>query len=532
MNENEKKPTETSATEPVENTAKKRKFNTKKLKYGTLSIIVTIIVVAIVVLINVLVSFLATRQNLSVDLTADAFYEISPATTDYLKQINQNIEIAVMAQESAFNVSDGSSYSRYYKQAYEVMKKYPQVNPKITLRFVDVTLHPEELIRYSEIYQGNIQAGAIVVSLLDDAGRPVRVKVNSINDLFNTELNYETYAYEILSSKAEQVLTTAVVYVTDVKTLHAYLMSVEAAEGYTMSNIETMLRDNGYDVARWNPAEPMPTDMDLLVIDNPLNDLPENIIDQIYSYLENDGKYGKNLVYLSNAAQKQTPNINTFLREWGLSVRQGVVIGENNPQLLVTAQSPFWYTTTINPMNTDNSDVNPYAEGVSNTNLPVVVYAANPIDILFPYQGIVNTASLLQTSPTAFTDASMLDAETGTTTASEEGVFNVMAASYKYTFDDDHNMIKSNVLVIGSSRMVDSAITGSTTYANGEYFMSAVNVMTGKSTGIIVTAKTDDTGTFAVTQERYNVNYLIFMIIVPAAVLITGAIVLLRRRHK
>ncbi|MDR0987466.1 MAG: GldG family protein [Ruminococcus sp.] len=524
MNENEKMPTETLN--------EKRKFNTKKLKYGSLSIIVTIVVIAAVVLLNVIVGVLASRQNLSVDLTEDAFYEISPATTDYLKQINQNIEIAVMAQESALNTSDGSAIGRYYKQAYEVMKKYPQVNPKITLRFIDLALHPEEGMRFSEVYQGSIPAGAIVTSLLDDAGRPVRVKVNSINDLFNTEFNYQTYAYDILSSKAEQVLTTAVIYVTDVKRLHAYLMSVEAAEGYTMTNIETMLRDNGYDVTRWNPADPMPTDMDLLVIDNPLNDFPENIIDQIYDYLENDGKYGKNMVYLANNSQKATPNINTFLREWGLSLRQGVIVGETNPQRLVTAQSQFWYQTKIDPMNADRSDVNPYAEGVSNTNLPVVVYAATPIDLLFTNQGIVNTVPLLQTDDTAFADASLLDAEQGTTTATESGVFTVMALSYKYSFNENNEMIKSNVLVLGSSEMVDSTVTSSTSYANGEYFMSTVNTMTGKSSGIIVTAKADDTGRFEVTQERYNVTYVIFLIALPLVVLIIGAVVLLRRRHK
>ncbi|MDR0974195.1 MAG: GldG family protein [Ruminococcus sp.] len=530
MNDNEKNTEyEAGVTE-----TERRKVNLKKLKYGTLSIIITIIVIAAVVLVNVIVGVLSTQNNLTVDLTADDFYEISPETTEYLKQVTQNIEIAVMVQESALNTSDGSTYGVYYKQAYEIMKKYPQANSRIKLKFVDITLHPEEAARYSAVYQGSIESGAIVTSLLDDAGRPVRVKVNAISDLFNTELNYQTYQYDILSSKAEQVLTTAVIYVTDVKRLKAYLMSVEAAESYTPSNIEQMLKDNGYDVARWNPSEPIPTDMDLLVVDCPLNDFPENIIDQIYNYLENDGKYGKNMVYLANSAQKQTPNINTFLREWGLSLRQGVVIGETDPQKLVTAQSEYWFQTRINTMNADGSASNPYAEGVSNTNLPTVVFAATPIDILFSNQGIVNTVPLLQTSDTAFADTSILDELNGVepSTTKEQGIYTVMALSYKYSFNDNNEMIKSNVLVLGSSEMLDSTVTSSNNYSNAEYFISTVNVMTGKTSAIIVTAKADDTGTFEVTQERYNVSYMVLMIALPLAVLIIGAVVLLRRRHK
>jgi ABC-type uncharacterized transport system involved in gliding motility auxiliary subunit len=274
--------------------------------------------------------------------------------------------------------------------------------------------------------------------------------------------------------------------------------------------------------------------MDLLVIDNPLNDFPENTINQIYDYLENDGKYGKNLVYLANAGQKATPNINTFLREWGLSLRQDAVLGETDPQKLVTAQSAFWFQTKIPAMNADGSAANPYAAGVSNTNLPVVVYAGVPIDILFTNQGIVNTVNLLQTNETAFAETSVFDETTGEVTGGERvpGVYNVMALSYKYAFNENNEMIKSNVLVLSSSEMVDSTVTTSTSYANGEYFISTVNTMTGKSSGIILSAKADDTGRFEVTQERYNVSYIIFLIIVPLVVLIIGAIVLLRRRHK
>jgi hypothetical protein len=289
-----------------------------------------------------------------------------------------------------------------------------------------------------------------------------------------------------------------------------------------------MLKDNGYDVARWDPTTPMPEDMDLLVIDAPLNDFPENLINQIYEYLENDGKYGKNLVYLANSAQKETPNINTFLGEWGLSLRQGSIIGETNPQNLVTAQSSYWFQTKL----TTNDDNKIYSEGSSNTNLPIVAFAPTPIDILFKNRGIVNTIDLLDTSSTAFVDASVLGGGTTDPATAEQGTYPLMVLSYKYAFNEDNQMIRSNVLVIGSSEMLDSAITSSTSYGNGEYFISAVNVMTGKTSGIIVTAKSDDTGTFPMTQELYNTLYIIFVMLLPITVIVIGAIVLLRRRHK
>jgi hypothetical protein len=508
------------------NETQKKRFNTKKLKYGALSIVITVIVVAAVVLLNVIVAVLSEKKDLNIDLTEEKFYEISPETTDYLKQITQNIEIAVMVDESRLNTSDGE-YATWYKQAYEIMQKYPKANSRIKLRFVDLTLHPEELNRYTPVYQGSIESGAIVVSLLDDAGRPIRVKVGAIQDLFNSELNYQTYTYVINSSKAEQVLTTYIISVTDVKPLNAYVLSVEMAEAESASNIQSLLSANGYNSQRWNPNnDPMPTDMDLLVIDSPLNDFTEKMIDDIYNYLENDGKYGKNLVYLTNNAQKETPNINNFLKEWGLSPRQGTMIGENDTQNLLTAQSYYWYKTKMVPGD--------YTVGVSNPTLPVAVFAATPIDILFPFQGIVTTTNLLDTADTAFAinEEFLTAVEADPSLAPEAGPFSVMALSSKHTFNENNEMIKSNVLVIGSSEMMTSTVTSSSQYSNAEYFISTVNVMTGKSNGIVLASKTDSTGTFEVTQERYNTTNLIFMILLPLSVLIIGAVVLLRRRHK
>jgi hypothetical protein len=507
------------------NKTPKKRFNTKKLKYGALSIVVTIIVVAAVILLNVIVTVLSEKKDLDIDLTPQGFYEISPHTEDYLKQITQKIEITVMADEERLKNSK-TTYAMWYKQAYEIMQKFPKVNPNITLRFVDLNLHPEELNRFTPVYQGSIEAGAIVVSLLDDAGNPVRVKVGNILELFNSELDYQRYQYVITSSKAEQVLSTYVIYVTDVKPMKAYVLSLEMAEMDSLSNIESLLSTNGYDVQRWFPDDPMPTDMDLLVIDNPLNDFTEKMIDDLYNYLENDGNYGKNLVYLANNAQKETPNINNFLKEWGLSVRQGTMIGENDPQNVIMADNIYWFKTKLVH--------NDYTGGVSNTNLPVAVYAPVPIDILFEFQVNVTTTDLLDTSDTALLidDEFLAAVKADPTLTPESGISSVMALSSKHTFDDDHNMIKSNILVIGSSNMLTSQVTSSTLFSNAEYFLSTVNTMTGKTNSLVIAPKSDSMVTFEKTQARYNAAYIIFMMVLPLMVLIIGAVVLLRRRHK
>jgi hypothetical protein len=520
MNEDKNK------TEVSVETKPKKKFNTKKLKYGSLSVIVTVITVAVVVLINIAVGVLSDTTNLNLDLTSEQLYEISQQTEDYLAKVTQDIEILVTMKET--DVSEAvHQYANYYKQAYEIMRKYAQANSHIKLRFVDVNLNPQELDRFDVVYQGNIGTGMVVVSLLDGNGNPTRVKVLSFQtDLFNQELN-QNYQQVIASSRAEQVLTTAIMYITDVNPKHAYLMSTESADIQANANILKMLSDNGYETGEWDPnLEAIPEDMDLLIIDNPLNDFSESVITQIYNYLENGGNYGKNLVYLANNAQKSTPNINNFLKEWGLSPLQGEYIGEMNQQNILSSATQFWFKSNVTP--------NDYTTGMSNTNIPIAAFAPVPIDILFETQNNVNVVPLVYTDETAYVvdEAFIKEREENQSAEPRTGKFCIMAVSNKYTFDDSQKMILSNVLVLGSSEMLQESVTALTYYSNGEYFISAVNTMTGKTAGIIVSPKVDDTGGFEVTLANFQSAMIVFMIALPLVVLVTGAVVLLRRRHK
>ena len=218
-------------------TTAKKKFNTKKLKYGSVATAITVIIIAVVVLINVIVSLIGKRTDLTIDLTSAQAFDISQESIDYLNTLNEDVEIVTMVDEAAFQ----STTSAYYKQAYEVLKKYEMYSDRITVKFVDMTSDPTYANRYSEIYKGNITQYSIVVTCGN------RIKVISVNDLFNTEINYQTYSYDIVSSKAEQVLTSAIMYVTDPSPKTAVLLDVESA-GSSSSNIQTLLEDDGFNV--------------------------------------------------------------------------------------------------------------------------------------------------------------------------------------------------------------------------------------------------------------------------------------------
>ena len=494
-----------------------KKFNVRKLKYGSAATAVTLIVIAVVVVVNVLISAIGERTDLTIDLTSESAFEISQETKDYIASLNEDVEIVAMQDETIFQTTT----STYYKQAYEVLKKYELNSSKINVEFVDMTANPTYANKYQEMYKGTISENSIVITCGN------RIKVISLNDLFNTEFSYQTFSTQIISSKAEQVLTSAIMYVTDPEPKQAAVLNVETA-GIAHETVQALLEDDGFDVTLVNPlTEEFPMDADMIDINAPLNDFSEELIDKLYDYMENGGNYGKNMIYLASFSQKATENIDAFLAEWGISISSGVV-GDTNQNNLISTNTFYAIRNYI--------QANDYSANVAQPELPVVSYNARPIEILFETSGNVSVTPLLTTDETAFElTAEMQEmAENGeepdiTTTM---GSYNTMVLSNKYTFDSDNVQRFSNLLVMGSSDMIDSYLTSTTYYNNGDYFVSAVNKMNGKEDGITIVAKELGAATFDTDVGKMMTSLVWFMIIIPLAIVITGITVWFRRRHR
>ncbi|MCH5192466.1 MAG: GldG family protein [Oscillospiraceae bacterium] len=492
------------------------KINTKKLKYGTAAVVITVVVAALVVLLNIIVSSLSDRYNMSFDLTPGKNFEITEKTLDYLASLNEDVEICTTVDEHLFRTTENV----YYRQAYEVLKKYEMNSDRIKVNFVDMTVDPTYVEKYKQYYSGSVSEMSIIIFNENSH----RIRVISVNDLFNIETNY--WSQSIVSSKAEQVLTSAVMYVTDPDPKTAVYLNV-ISDSTNGSNIIKLLTDNGFDVTTIDPnTEELPMDTDLIIVNSPLNDFSESFVDKLYEFMENGGQYGKNMIYLASNTQHDTPNINAFIAEWGISIGNGYVCESNRQYLFQTI--PYALVAFLQS--------NDYTGGIpadTFTN-PVAVYGARPLELLFESHGNVVAADLLKTSETGFVYTSEMEKEiqeTGDVADLNEGQITVMALSYKYTFIDNEQ-IRSNMLVFGSDDMLGQIYTEQPYFNNGDYFVSAINTIFGKETGVYIVAKDLSSTTFERSESAANAIRIAFIFVLPALVAAAGIIVWLRRRHK
>ena len=435
----------------------KKPLNTKKLKYGTLATVFTVIVVAIVVAINIIAQDVTERFDLTMDLTDNDIYTVSQDTIDYLKDLDQKVEITVLADESAFE-----NNAIYFKQASEVIKKYALYSDNISVSFIDMNKNPNIVSKYNDIYKGDLAEGDIVIFREGTSDEDSdRIKVLSLNNLFTTSTdNYGNTT--VTQSNAEQELTSAVMYVTDANPKKAVLVSTDMPTSVYASaqSLLKMLNSNGYDLEE---VDLLTNDLDventdLLLILSPLNDFNNAVIDKISDYLYNDGKLGKNVLYMANYDQNKTDNIDAFLEEWGLSVGDSYIAETNTSASQNVTVYGLGYTIRSSIGVIANDD---YADLVSDTTLPIAVPLPRPIETLWETNGDRETSVILTTSNTSALvprDASDdFDISTAVT-----GMQNVMAMGSKYIFDDNNQKVTSNVMVMGSAFMSDIYITSDT----------------------------------------------------------------------
>lgn len=564
MQKQDKKSEKTAAPISEEKRQKKMQVR-KKLKYGGIATAVTVIFVAVVVLLNVVVAQVCKRNPDAVlDLTTANLYEISDDTVDYIKNLDQDVEIAISSEESTFQ-SD-----KYYKMISETISKYQGYSDHISVTYFDTTKDPDILSKYQDLYAGDISSNQIIVTSGD------RIKVYSLTDMFEIDQDkYQSYYYGyaslsdcITGFKGEQTLTTAIMNVTDsnpksvaviTKSNGNYIFSATQANAYAVTAMENLLNDNGYDVKELDMVNDTldAETYDIVVLPAPANDLTMDAIKKLQDFLQNDGNLGKQLIYVADYTQSVTPNLDAFLKDWNLQVDSSYVREDDNNRnqtvQIVASAGKGLIAPIVSLGDSEN-----YGGNLANSSLPIVAPLARPIQELPSNNGRV-VYSLLQSSDTSYaypltqqassgedtTEAASGESQEATEAATTEtaattsfdtdsavrGANTVMALSQSQQ-STGSDLIESDVIVLGSMAMMDYYLTQDSSYNNAEYFIGVLNSVCGKEDSIVIAAKDMATTSISATQTQLVTLRTIVVFLIPLAVAAAGIVVFLRRRNR
>lgn len=485
-------------------------FKDRRFKHGSLATVMTVGLVAVVVLVNVIFSMLAARFPMDVDLTSNKIFEVSDQTIDYLKGLDKKVTVTVLAKEEDF-----SGTNTYYNQANEVIQKYAKYTSNITIEYLDLYANPDFVQKYPKdtLYQGYI-----IVACGD------RHQVLTPYNLFNTKTDSSSGSTYITSSKAEQALTSAVMNVTNANPPTAVVLT-----GYGVTDVSAYtdtLKTNGYIIEETDLLTgEINQDADLLILAAPMTDLSEESLKKLDTYLDNNGDFGKNLLYFASVSQPVLPNLEEFLKEWGILVGNGYLVESDSSKIYY--RDP---TYTIQQYGDEA-----FTKTLNSTEYPVLMYASRPLSSAFGENGTSSnrsTSVLLSTYDTAAVVPFDVQNDTEWTLAdAEKGSFATAMVGQRMRYEQT-TPLTSRVIAVGSVESVASAFLSFTAVNNGDYIVNLANTVCGNNNGISIVSKTVGAKNLGITEKQSNVIGGFFEFVVPILVLIAGAVIWLRRRNR
>ena len=481
----------------------------RRLTYGSLSIGLVVAFLAVMVLLNLGVSYLTDRFYLKADMTPTGVYEISDTTKILLGNLDMDVRIHILLSE------DDVINSTYYNVANEFLKRYRSLsNNRISIDYVDIYKNPAFLNNYTAT-DDEITSGSFIIET------DLRYKVLKLADLYqlSTTLDYTTYEMSqyVSGIDADQTLATAVQYVTS-KDLPTVIFLTGHNEEYGGDFTDLFTNSNyGYDECNLLFDE-IPNDAAIVVVGMPSSDYTSYEIDKLDAYM----KSGGNIILFTAVTSVETPNLNEWLEEWGIGIRD---------QMVLDSQRALYSPVNIVADIVDDT----VCEDLDITDTTYIMMPnARVLEQLWDYKDYRTTTVVLQSSDASYAKAYSADTQFDSydfAEGDEEGPFALgILTSYGTTVGGVSTT--SKLLVLSSLYMTSDATFEIAALANKAFFVEAIDYINPMTNVLTIESRDYYSENLTILSSQANVIFWILIVVIPVIILALGLVVWLRRRHK
>lgn len=480
---------------------KKNIFASRRFKHGSLATIITIGFIVGIILINIVATMLLERFPLSIDLTKDNRFEITQESVDYTKKIDTDVKISICADEAALEQSIDS------KQALEIIKSYQKYNGKISIDFIDLTKDPNFAKKYPN---ETFSSGDIFID------SDMRTKKITINDFFTQQQNQQTGETKV-SSKAEQVMTAALMYVTDKNPTTVSILS--GMDNVDVSGYQSLLSSNNYNVVEQNLlTDEINKDASFVILPQPSVDLTADVVKKLDEYLDNNGKFDKSLVFVASPNVAVGPILKNFLTQWGMEVGAETIMETDGTHAIEDLLG------VVNQVPDED-----FKKELRSQELPIITRAAKPINVLWETSENRKTRVLTKTYDSTVLLPVNFD-DNFDPTAQEKSSFNTMVVGTRSKYEGT-TLQASNVVVVSSAEMLSARFLTASSISNADATLAMTSIIAPKEDTVRIVPVELNQEKITITTGQVLTNMVIFVIIIPLFVLIFGTVVWLRRRH-
>lgn len=475
----------------------KRRYHisVKSLSMGAYSTGMIAVVLVIAVFLNLAVSSLPDSYT-TVDVTSQKLYSLTATTKKMLKELSEDVTIYVINAENNQDTLVGKTLESYadLSDHIEVVYKDPVVSPDF----------------YKE-YTDSISINSLIVECGD------RFQVINYSNLYAYDFNSSTYQQTVSGYDAEGLLTSAIAYVTGENTSAVYRL-----EGYGEQTLEPAFSDG---VKKENvvlenltllTSEGVPENATGVMILSPTNDLNEDDAQKLIDYLNRGGKIFLSTSYKEHFSEEM-PNLTKVLNYFGLSIGDGLIVEQDESMMY---QSPLYLLPEVEA---DSLTQNVFGKTYDFVMMPYT----QPI-LIDETEGVTVT-QLLSTSQSAYSKTGLNESgELKKADGDPEGPFAVGVHAEK-ALDSE----KTAEIIVYSSDMLFTEVSNRYTMDNNlTLFTNAMSTMAGKTESISIPVKSYQAEVVTVPMASSVRLAVLFMGIIPAASLVIGIVIWVRRKKR
>lgn len=476
-------------------------FKSRKFKHGSLAVALVAVVIVLTIIFNIVMFAIDKKIKFNVDMTSNKIFSLTDDSKNFIKNLDKDVDIIVLSSENDFINQNG--YEKYFKQANEVIKEYKRTSEKVKITYKDVEEDPAYLSQYET---ENVSKGSIIVKSGD------KYKIIAAKDLF--EIQSASYQSQITASKAEQILTSAILYVSSEGQAKIALLSGYGEQD--SSGLENLLSLNNYQVEKVNLlSEDIPSDAVMAIVFAPSKDYDNAGVEKINKFMENNDKYGKHLLVVSNYEVKFFANLNSILNKWGINIEPSVAFETDTSKLVSRNMSVFGYVAGY------ANDA--YSSKLKNSSIPFFTPYANSLKI--------TDESVVKPMLTLSAKSGSYSLESKDSDIQDKIIGNVPVAVVSEKKMSD-NADAAKVFVFGSYIAFSQNFLSKTSISNSDYIANMFNSITGQSQNITIEPKSFENTELNVSELNSNVLGIVFCVILPLAILAVGISIVCYRKYR
>lgn len=504
---------------------KKMSASTKRrLKYGSGAVIFTALFLVVIIGINLIASALVKNYPLNLDMTENQDLSLSKDAEKIITDVQQEIKIYVLGSETLFVIGSyhtqdssllyTSDLGLYYTSVNEILKSLPRLNAKISLEYIDVPSSPTFVSRYPDDQLANgqiiVECPSLNKHLIITPDEYLTSAVDNGNPQYNNYLEQGITLMRISFSNIESSLCSAVVRATNANPPIVTFLTGHGEA--SLDAFRNLLQKNSYDIKDCPiMTEEIDPESIFLIIAAPTVDYSSDDLRKIDAYLSNDKKSTNAFIFMS-PNQGELKNLEDFMSEWAVLTKPGSVADYDrghfyvNPNEIIATYGPTAYGASLIA--------------------PPVVYNSRPL-----YFSPDNGTTVIKKVVNSYETSVLVPQNPGTDwspdKSEEKASFVLLTESLKIRAE----RVYSKLFVCGSQYFVRDTSLNNPSFGNARLILNIFNQNGGGSVSLYNRMITPHT--FLIPASTNDlIGVWIFMITLPAIILITGTVIWIRRKNR